>query len=419
MYSNGEWAKASSVPYIYSIHTHNFLITDAAKEEYKYKISLINRYIEEMKLAEKENNYFCSFRESMIMSLLENDLYEQLFKVMKNEYALGILIRCENLSTLFGEINQNGKTIYAKLGVNKYQFDKFESGIVQDCPVYLSKLISNVKSILGKDNISNLSNEAFDLICGYLKSEAFSGYSLVGRIANFVESAKNVFDYDLNYALKLLKSVKNEYELENKRNTFEYYSHLPKFELLCDYIRSLKTLKDSDCDISEFPKFPEDSSLGRYHDYAAEKVIECRDKLRFIKFQKVMAKRKKLGCTDGQYSIMLPENGSDLVREGSLLHHCVGGYADRVANGYTTIVFLRKNKDINTPFYTIEVDNDDKIVQIHGANNKWLGNDPDAIPFVAKWIKENELKCDKKILLSCSQSYYDCKPEYLENIYGL
>jgi len=39
------------------------------------------------------------------------------------------------------------------------------------------------------------------------------------------------------------------------------------------------------------------------------------------------------------------------------MHHCVATYIDRVAKGETTILFLRKKQNPETPFYTMEVNN--------------------------------------------------------------
>ena len=39
------------------------------------------------------------------------------------------------------------------------------------------------------------------------------------------------------------------------------------------------------------------------------------------------------------------------------MHHCVATYIDQVAKGETTILFLRKKQDPETPFYTMEVNN--------------------------------------------------------------
>lgn len=138
---------------------------------------------------------------------------------------------------------------------------------------------------------------------------------------------------------------------------------------------------------------------------ACEKLYEDRVK----KFEKIGEK----------YSIIVPKTPSEIQNEGHLLHHCVGGYTTRFAAGSTNLVFLRKNESIDTPCYTIEIGNDDSIVQIHGSYNKWLGNNPEFIPFVLEWLTERNLNFKKEQLLSTS-SGYSCGNSFLNAAdYGL
>lgn len=57
----------------------------------------------------------------------------------------------------------------------------------------------------------------------------------------------------------------------------------------------------------------------------------------------------------GNYTIVLPTHMQDLVTEGNEMHHCVGGYIDRVANGDTLIVFVRHKDTPNKCYITAEI----------------------------------------------------------------
>lgn len=70
-------------------------------------------------------------------------------------------------------------------------------------------------------------------------------------------------------------------------------------------------------------------------------------------------------------AIVAPTCAADILREGKVLCHCVGGYADRHRDGSTTILFLRKAEDPEKPFLTIEM-NGNNLVQIHGYRNEGL-----------------------------------------------
>ena len=99
---------------------------------------------------------------------------------------------------------------------------------------------------------------------------------------------------------------------------------------------------------------------------------------------------------------------AEIMNEGQMLHHCVGGYATRHLERGTTILFLRANETPDKSYYTIEVRNIDtcpNVVQIHGFGNKWIGNDPDAMRFVYHYFIDHKINCDKNILLCTGHSY--------------
>lgn len=67
--------------------------------------------------------------------------------------------------------------------------------------------------------------------------------------------------------------------------------------------------------------------------------------------------------------IVFPATGAAIRREGQVLGHCVGGYAERHLNGVTTILFLRRSARPDEPYVTIEMDGN-QIRQIHGYKNE-------------------------------------------------
>lgn len=121
---------------------------------------------------------------------------------------------------------------------------------------------------------------------------------------------------------------------------------------------------------------------------------------------------EKYEASDDNFAIKFPKHEYDIITEGKVLCHCVGGYANSHAHGHTTILFLRHKDTPDFPFYTIEV-NYGSLVQIHGAYNKWLGNDPEAIPFVYKWLEDHKIAFNMKILLNKSNGYSD-NCEYID-----
>ena len=57
----------------------------------------------------------------------------------------------------------------------------------------------------------------------------------------------------------------------------------------------------------------------------------------------------------GDYTVVLPTKGQDLVKEGSEMHHCVGGYVNRVAEGSTLIAFIRHKDNPDQCYITAQI----------------------------------------------------------------
>ena len=74
----------------------------------------------------------------------------------------------------------------------------------------------------------------------------------------------------------------------------------------------------------------------------------------------------------------------EIISEGNTLHHCVGGYVDRVARKECVILFLRQCADESKSFYTIEV-REREVVQVRGMKND--PPTPKARKFMEQWKK--------------------------------
>ena len=122
-------------------------------------------------------------------------------------------------------------------------------------------------------------------------------------------------------------------------------------------------------------------NLKSAHDrlYAIENAMRAekeakKETERNEKLEKLFKQREKLEFRCGEYLIRQPTSAKEIINEGQALSHCVGGYADRHVDGKLTIMFLRKKSEPDKPYYTIEVNNDYKIVQCRGYKNNWVQN---------------------------------------------
>ena len=120
---------------------------------------------------------------------------------------------------------------------------------------------------------------------------------------------------------------------------------------------------------------------------------------------RVKSLARRYTYTDGALLVRPAVNAEEIVREGKLLHHCVGGYADRHISGATTILFLRRRSAPGRPLCTIEVSGN-TIRQIHGWDDERsacednpLRKDPRKIygAFLDEWLEwlESGSKRDK------------------------
>lgn len=144
------------------------------------------------------------------------------------------------------------------------------------------------------------------------------------------------------------------------------------------YIDYLKLMKQCGVPINESNACPKDlqrahqDMVGLFNALEKERREEEKRKREAEtkkKFEQITKARKNMEMTINGYVFILPKRASDLVEEGSALHHCVGTYVEDHASGETTIVFIRNSDKLNRPLYTMEFRKKD-IVQIRAKYNK-------------------------------------------------
>ena len=110
-------------------------------------------------------------------------------------------------------------------------------------------------------------------------------------------------------------------------------------------------------------------NLHTAHDQASTLVTAMVREAEASRMKKLTDKLKdKYSFTYRGLQIVVPEAMQDIIDEGKALAHCVGGYAERHANGKLAILFIRKKSDLSTPFVTMEV-RGKTVVQVHGYRN--------------------------------------------------
>lgn len=119
-----------------------------------------------------------------------------------------------------------------------------------------------------------------------------------------------------------------------------------------------------------FDKYPD--SLKRAHDVKMINYKVFRGEKEGEEFENAVRQYSDMIYTNGEYQIVTPRDAKDLVREGSLLHHCIASYKDRVIKGNSMILFMRNCEDVKEPLVSIELNKHYNIVQSRGAYNRAL-----------------------------------------------
>ena len=342
-----------------------------------------------------------------LVCMIKDPMLEKIAKSYGGVRQIESFSHKSSYSLFFGEdINKKAKTPEKWLGVNKYQLTKliqFMNSPQGLTTWALNQSIRIFKAAIG-ENVAAIDNHTSDL---------------------FINNLNSICDMDS--ALSWGRSFGAPGEVTWTRQMLKKIMRSNRAETLIPLLRDTVVMWNR----LENPKPPlEDisvSELGRLHDtFVAmhnEQLRHWRERLeeqnrkepeKRAKLNKVKIEfRKTLEFEDKEYLIRLPVDKNEIVKEGLELHHCVGSYAERYETGDTTIMFLRKKSEPDKPFYTIEVGIEvlaDKIsklrvIQAHSFGNKWMGNDPEAIPTVVRWLRQNGIECDRAILTSTSTQY--------------
>lgn len=103
--------------------------------------------------------------------------------------------------------------------------------------------------------------------------------------------------------------------------------------------------------------------------------------------------RKRYFFEDENFMIRPARSAEEIVQEGRILHHCVGGdnYLKKHNEQKSIILFLRFKEEQETPYITVEIEGE-RIVQWYGAHDK----KPDE-QNMQKWLNAyvTRLKCNR------------------------
>lgn len=145
------------------------------------------------------------------------------------------------------------------------------------------------------------------------------------------------------------------------------------------YLDYLKACQHLGLDMNEDKnRFPHD--FKHWHDirideYATKKAMEDEEKCKelYTKFAEIANKYNALQHSKrSSFICVIAHSPADLIREGEMLHHCVGrmGYDQKFAREESLIFFIRTKEQPDVPFVTIEYSPAQKrILQCYGDHD--------------------------------------------------
>lgn len=175
--------------------------------------------------------------------------------------------------------------------------------------------------------------------------------------------------------------------------------HTP-YVLLGDWRDYLAECGELGMDLSqESVMFPND--LHEAHQKTSAKVKFKRDQALNAKIVKRAKELDKQYRFEHNGLLIRPAaSNKELFDEGKSLNHCVGGYAQRYADGQTDILVVRKASDPDKPFYTMEV-RERKVVQCRGLRN--CDMTPEVRAFVQAFVEEKLQKKKARVKVAVRQ----------------
>lgn len=442
------------------VPTDNICFFKGFEDMFKFKrLFYISSIINDNDIMTKTNSLILRIIYTLRCPAIEQ-FYKAGYKYIAN-YLMSASAKSD-IEHLFGyKKYSKSANIYELSGMNKPQlelvdkmFEEKKKNPYKPTAVYTGltvtpcSVIKTVRFVSGVKNLSSLTDKDSDFYFGMAKGidRACSNYhdllyfvggdnSVYTCYRNKSKTNKDNWVY-MNKTRNIhpTTSEQNEKDRKNLLKLMRLQEKTDKkglnedvFKIFSDALNLFKQISNTNRPDIDLYACKDINELHRYHNMLIEINIadkEARDKEEQERLNKLAAKlydqrKEKFEYADDNFSIVIPEEMNKITKEGVYLHHCVGGYISRVAEGRTNILFLRKNENIDIPFFTIEVNNHNEIIQIHGLYNRWLGNEPDAVKFVINWIHEKGIKCPVNIVLNKGQGYSASSSKLDAKEYGL
>lgn len=292
-------------------------------------------------------------------------LYPEYQNLLEQIFKLG-------LYSFLHEFRQNGKNWKTSSTNLKQLFDL--------TPVQLN--IIQKSSLLCQRYITHYFDRLYDFYnnCKQLKEEEFE--IIWNTVCN---------DKLTNNDLAILKTIilDSKIKLKAKLDRLKQYG-TPSWIM---YYKSRQAVLN-DIDVTLYPLFPKIDELENIQAQLDAYINALQDAERYkylnTLYSQFSESLNQYEFSNSTYSIIRPQIVQELDIEGNVLHHCVGTYKENIAKGDEIILFLRENNNLKAPYFTINLDRDGYIRQIHSRYNNDIADDPNSeaiYQFLLMWAQ--------------------------------
>ena len=147
-------------------------------------------------------------------------------------------------------------------------------------------------------------------------------------------------------------------------------------------------------------------NLQQSHDRVAQMLADRERKEKSMEledgFQKVIERYGELEWSDGDLRVLLPRGNEELIREGKVLRHCVGTYGRTHAKGNSIILFIRRRRRPERPYYTLNISFagvEPKEIQLHGYGNERHGEHKEYTHRIPRKVREFCNRWEREIMM--------------------
>jgi hypothetical protein len=217
------------------------------------------------------------------------------------------------------------------------------------------------------------------------RDELAAGYYYVGTVIQAYRTGKPLKQIQAFESFRKslihdggLQAIRGQFKGKDTEALFDYLSNQnTNPHTYLDYLNACNYLGlDMSLPKNRFPRDFQrwhDIRIDGYRTARAEADAKERAEL-YGQFAAVAERYAALqNCKKGGYAVFVARSPAELMREGEVLHHCVGkmNYGQKVARGETLILFVRNPDSPEVPFVTVEYSpKSKKVLQCYGDGNR-------------------------------------------------